>query len=77
MGYPTSYTSNQILKDPPATDAAGSAQASRELNASSENPGTFEINAFDDWISATLAVRPAAAGVTVPIFDRHYRSMRA
>jgi len=39
----------------------------RQLNAAAENPGTFSISGSgDEWVSGTIAVRPAAGGDTDP-----------
>jgi hypothetical protein len=59
--YPTNYSDNQ------ATVAGSTAGvrlgiATRELNASSENPGSFTVSASDSWVALTIAVRPAAGG---------------
>jgi hypothetical protein len=56
--YPGSYTDG-------ANDRSGSLMgigtARRELNAASENPGTFTISGSQEWAAVTFAVRPAAA----------------
>lgn len=59
-GYPTNYNDNQD------TQASGDSScsfgvATRELNATSDNPGTFTV-AEEQWGAATTAVRTAAAG---------------
>ena len=54
--YPTSYTDgrNDIRNNGPSQGTAR-----RELNASSDNPGTFTIGASHKWVANTVAVRPA------------------
>lgn len=56
--YPSSYTDGQ-------TEGANAPEVSvarRELNAASENPGTFTISTSLAWVAYTVAVEPGAAG---------------
>lgn len=58
--FPTNYTDTSS----DVSGGAGGASlgiARRNLNAASENPGTFTISASDDWWASTIAIRPAAA----------------
>lgn len=57
---PTNYTA---LTERRWADSAGAGvrAAWRNLNATSENPGTFTGANIDDWVAVTIAVRPAAA----------------
>jgi len=62
IAYPTNYTGNNLWKAsnngtdyPPVL-----AVATRELNASSENPGTFETHYEGTWTAITIAVSPVA-----------------
>lgn len=61
-GNPTNYGSNIAGAD---TGTAGAvtansrvAMATRELNAASEDPGSWTISASDDWAAYTIAVHP-------------------
>lgn len=59
--YPTNYADNQnTLAGTTAGVRLGI--ATRNLNASSENPGSFTVSASDSWVALTIAVRPAAGG---------------
>ena len=58
---PSSYT-NLIAENNATAIAAGSAR--RELNAASEDPGTFTAAGSNRWTAMTVAIRPAAAGRT-------------
>lgn len=40
--------------------SASAGFATRDLNASSENPGTFTLSDFESWLAYTIAVRPAS-----------------
>lgn len=53
-GYPTNYDDNQFTD---TTIGVGIGVATRELKASSDNPGTFTFTS-DTWVAQTLAVRP-------------------
>ena len=61
-GNPTNYSSNRIGAN---TGTAGTtdtncrlASETRNLNASSEDPGSWTISAADDWTAYTVAVHP-------------------
>lgn len=56
--FPTSY-SNGISTQGANAAGTGIGCAERQLNASSENPGTFTISASQRWVAATMAVHPA------------------
>ncbi len=62
--YPTNYTSNQVTYAVGSTSTPRVGGASRELAASSENPGTFTLSASEQWVAATIAVKPSAGGGT-------------
>lgn len=63
-GYPANYT-NGIDDSTGATNAGTLASARRELNAATEDPGTFTKNGTTVWVAQTVAVRPAAAAQTL------------
>lgn len=56
--YPTNYTNGQESTHPEGLNAS----AERELNATSEDPGTFTISAADHTLAHTLAVEPGSLG---------------
>lgn len=66
--YPTNYTGNNTdTVSGAGAGGVGVGSATRDLNATSDDPGTFTISASDPWISYTIAVRPG--GTT----DRRYQ----
>ncbi len=67
--YPTNYSSNQTETNSVGGSATNPTlgSATRNLNASSENPGTFTV-ASDNWAAMTIAVLPAEA---IPPFQRN------
>lgn len=59
-GYPTDYDDNQFT----LTGGAGGATtgyATRELNAVTEDPGSFTLAGSEQWLATTIGIRPAAA----------------
>lgn len=60
--YPTNYSGNQTNNRWNNTAGAGVGSADRNLNGTSDNPGTFTLSGIDDWVATTISVRPAAAG---------------
>lgn len=73
--YPTNYASNQLTNRWANSNGCGVASATRNLNAGSEDPGTFTIGS-DEWWALTIAIRPqqaatversAAIGATVDV----------
>jgi len=59
---PTNYSNLQSNGASSGGSSCNIASATRQLNASSEDPGTFSPNSNRFWTAATLAVRPAAGG---------------
>jgi hypothetical protein len=57
--YPTNYTNGTYTQSDNSTTAASIGTARRELAAASDNPGTFTIAASEEWVSQTIAIRPA------------------
>lgn len=59
--YPTNYSSNQIDANSgtvgPITSNCRVAGGTRNLNASSEDPGTFTISTSDAWVAATVSMK--------------------
>lgn len=62
--YPSSYTSGTFVSGTGATDGSV-AYASRQLNASSEDPGAFTISTSRAWECETIAIRPAAGSAAL------------
>ncbi|KKN50679.1 hypothetical protein LCGC14_0630280 [marine sediment metagenome] len=64
--YPTSYTDGAFLVANAADIASVClASARRELNAASDDPGTFTASlSTEGWVAQTMAIRPVAAGTT-------------
>lgn len=60
--YPTNYTDgrNDLANQ---VDGCGVGTARRELNAASENPGTFTISGNDQWVANTVAIQPKSIPV--------------
>lgn len=60
--YPTNYGSNQLtIRSNTSGNTATVAVATRNLNASSEDPGTFTISGSVRWVALTIAVPPVAS----------------
>lgn len=58
--YPSSYTNGRDDTTTGGSDTVRTGSARRELNAASEDPGTFTLNVSNNWIAGTIAIRPAA-----------------
>lgn len=58
--YPTSYADNQTSNT--AISQAHCALATRNLAASSDDPGTWTIAWWESYWTGTVVIRPAAAG---------------
>ena len=61
--WPSGYATGQQSRWADA-EGVGSGTATRQLNATSENPGVFEINTNAPWVSATIAIEPSPSGTT-------------
>ncbi len=68
--YPGNYPIQQ-RSQPSANSIHGAnvAVASRELNAASENPGTFTISTSENYVACTVAVHPASAPTAVDLLS--------
>lgn len=65
--YPTNYTGNNIEIDPGAGSGRQTvAIGTRELNATSDDPGTFTMDASWPNSGITIAIEPAAGGGSTP-----------
>jgi len=71
---PTNYSGFQNNGASSGGSATSVATAYRQLNASSENPGTFTAGGSNRfWAAATIGVRPVASGGATPITFITYR----
>lgn len=61
--YPTGYT-NGITIAVNDLGGCGIAAAERELNAGSEDPGTFTVSAAEQWIATTVAIYPPVTALS-------------
>jgi len=65
--YPADYNDNQEYRDVPGqTYACTLGVATRELNASAEDPGAFTITVVEKWVAATVAVHPTGVAAVAP-----------
>jgi hypothetical protein len=69
-GYPTSYADNQEALAATGTTVVEGAIATRNLNATSDDPGTFSVTTSRQGVAFTLAIRPAAAVAAVSLLMR-------
>lgn len=61
--YPTSYTGNQLIATATGSGTLGSAHAcSRDLNATTDTPGTMVLSGGARTVGFTVAVRPSVGG---------------
>ncbi len=69
--YPADYTANQATNLGGATSAGcGIAAATRQLNASSTDPGLATISLADNWNAYTIAIKPAGGSdTTAPVLS--------
>jgi len=58
---PTSYTNELDARANDFSSSCLGGSARRDLNATSDNPGTFTMNNLEGWVANITAVRPAAA----------------
>lgn len=75
--YPTNHTNGRNdYSDGGSGCGVGSAR--RELNAVSEDPGTFTLSGSDQWVANTVAIQPAGAPpeANIPAAMNHYRRLR-
>lgn len=64
--YPANYTSNQLTQVGTGTTSR-IVISSRELNATSEDPGAYTIAASNNFVTFTTAVKPPTAATRRPI----------
>lgn len=69
ISRPAEYTLSPLEYDSNATSSVLGAFAGRHLNATSETPGAFATSAVDQWLSYTIAIKPAggSARARVPL----------
>jgi hypothetical protein len=58
--YPTNYTDGISENSSSGSFGSTVGSARRQLNAVSENPGTFTMSVSNQWAAATIAVHPTA-----------------
>src|SRR3989304_2391920 len=80
-GNPTNYTSNVVGADTGSTGGVSTncrvASASRQLNAATEDPGSWAISGVgDDWTAVTVAVYPAVTTLAAILDDLGYTVAR-
>jgi len=59
-GWPTNYTDNNLSNGTGDNSTAGIALATRNLAATTEDPGAFTVTGSEAWAASTIAVRPSA-----------------
>lgn len=72
---PTNYTGLQSNGASSGGSTTNTATATRQLNAVSEDPGTFTPSSNRFWTAATISVRPAASVVAVQASQRMMMGM--
>jgi len=60
-GYPTGYTGGRYDASGGVAGRSSTASARRENPVASEDPGPFQNDADQAWVSVTIAIRPRAA----------------
>lgn len=66
--YPTNYSNTQLEAGSGTSSTPRLATAARELAATSEDPGAYTFSDVDQWVAATVAIKPAGGGdVTAPV----------
>lgn len=56
--YPTNYTTTSTNNPASSRDGTAMSLGFRQLNAASEDPGTFTMSGSLPWVAATVAIRP-------------------
>ena len=62
--YPTSYKNDQLNVRQTASNGVGLGVATRQINAASEDPGTFTIDLARQGLATTLAIKPVPEAPT-------------
>ena len=65
-GYPSGMADYRTADVSGGSGGATLGIAMQQSAVASLDPGTFTIGTSDDWATATIAIRPAAGGTTVP-----------
>ena len=69
-GYPTGYGDNQQTRaSANSNQGVNIAAASKELNASSDNPQTFSLTDSEDYVACTVAVHPSSTPTAVSLLS--------
>ena len=66
---PTNYANLNTFATGGGPNGTTGSTAERQLNAASEDPGTFTISASDPWVARTIAVHPSAARRRIILVD--------
>jgi len=59
--YPTSYTDG-VDDNTTGANSVMVGSARRQLNGTSDDPGTFTVSATGNWVAQTVAIRPGGGG---------------
>lgn len=65
-GYPTNFTDNQNADASGGGTGAGLGSAGYQSTTSPMNPSTFTIDASEQWVSWTIAIRPNVSITVTP-----------
>ena len=60
--FPSGYTANQLNNPGGTTATPRAAAATQEVATGTENPGAFTLAATEQWVTATIAIKPAGGG---------------
>lgn len=61
-GYPSGYDTAQLENAGGTSATPRVAIAARSANATTEDPGSFTISTGEQWVAATIAIKPASSG---------------
>lgn len=71
--FPANYTLNQLDQNSGTAAAVATncqtACGCRQLNATTDDPGTYTISASDDWMCTTWVISPAPAAPPGPVLN--------
>ena len=68
-GFPANYNNTIAVNGGSGGQAVGLGAAERELNTSSEDPGTFTIASSDQWVAYTYSIRFEPRRARVSAFE--------
>ena len=64
--FPTNYSNGISINQTNESNGCGAGSAERDLNASSEDPGTFSLSGSMAWVAFTVAIHPASVVAVSP-----------